>query len=1171
MAQTNGSVKCRIDRCCVFLLLVVVTLFLGLMPGQARAVPAVLATSSGAPMPVVVKPGASTAVYNEATELAGKLSQIVGQTVPVITGDGSTGIAVGVGDDFTTWPFDGSYFTPSDATMTEDYVLRSHSNGVWVAGATEMAVGWAVWDLLHHIGYRYYVPDSDWEITPFQPELTVDIDKHEHPDYYARSLNIGYNTWGDMRGSYATWQKRNRLGSGLSIATGHAYGTIISRNSAEFAAHPEYLALVGGVRVSPSNSDAKFCISNADLRQLVVDDALARFAASPTLRSVSLEPSDGGGWCECSFCAALGSISNRVVMLANQVAAAVDTAYPGQKYIGMYAYNEHSPPPTISVHSRVVVNIATSFIREGYTVDELVTGWQGKGATLGIREYHSVRSWDKDLPGKSRASNLNYLKTTIPKFYNAGARFMRSESGDNWGPHLIGYYVTARGWWNVDEASNADALQTEIINKCFSDVTGPMNSFFNLIDGSNAPLLSTDLIGRMYGYLNSALGATAHNDVRRRIRDLILYTRYVELYRLYSTSTGTTRQAYFAEMLNFTYRIREHRMVHSYGLWRDDDGRDSNVTMPEDCGYGSTENDPCKEGDPYSDIEIGDFLSNGITNNPTLPWTPKSFSDDLVPNTPLGLTSFTGGSFPYFRGVHTLHTWVDTPPSSIGLDISAGWSYSNRGPARVELYARENATLDMVDYVESAPDKVTRSLTLDTTFPGMHTMELSDGSGTTRMVGNSGHPMTWQPRASMGTTYRYYLYFYVPKGTTIIGGYAAGAPTSPSATIRDSTGTVRHTITTPGYFGVTVPAGQDGKIWKLNAFNGGLELMTVPNLLAPSTADLLLPIEVVMADETTAPSVAITAPSNTGIYLTGASSLNLSGTASDNMSLEEVTWSNDRGGSGTATGTDNWTIDNVPIAAGVNVITVTAYDYAGNHSSATLTVTRWMPVTYSNDLVPNTPLGLPSVTPGSFLYLRGAHTFYSWVATAPSTIDLSLSGGWSYSDRGDATVILYAKKNLAGTPVDSAGTAPDKVTRTLSLDTSYDEMHTIMFSDGKGTTTMAKVSGHPLTWQPSSTMGTSGRYYQYFYVPKGTTVVGGYAAGAPTNPSATIRDATGTVRHTILAAGQFTIPVPVGQDGKVWKLNAFSGGVELMTVPNLIAATVPDLLLPSEVVAADSP
>ena len=160
MTRMANSVKCRIGRCYAPLLLLAFTILL-LFPGGAHAVSVVVSTSAGAPMPVVVRPGASAAVQAEAGDLAGKLSQIVGKTVPVITGDGSTGIAVGVGDDFSTWPFDGSYFTPTDDTLTEDYALRSHANGVWVAGATEQAVGWAVWDLLHHIGYRYYVPDHD--------------------------------------------------------------------------------------------------------------------------------------------------------------------------------------------------------------------------------------------------------------------------------------------------------------------------------------------------------------------------------------------------------------------------------------------------------------------------------------------------------------------------------------------------------------------------------------------------------------------------------------------------------------------------------------------------------------------------------------------------------------------------------------------------------------------------------------------------------------------------------------------------------------------------------------------------------------------------------------------------------------------------------------------------
>src|SRR5262249_15063125 len=152
---------------------------------------------------------------------------------------------------------------------------------------------------------------------------------------------------------------------------------------------------------------------------LVVADALSQFANDPSLPSISLEPSDGGGWCECAKCKGLGSISDRAVLLANEVATAIEAQFPG-KYVGMYAYGQHSPPPTIRVHPRVVVGVATAFISGGYTVDQLLDGWHNQGATLGIREYYSVHPWDRDLPGAARGSHPDYLKATIPHFHAKG-------------------------------------------------------------------------------------------------------------------------------------------------------------------------------------------------------------------------------------------------------------------------------------------------------------------------------------------------------------------------------------------------------------------------------------------------------------------------------------------------------------------------------------------------------------------------------------------------------------------------------------------------------------------------------------------------------------------------------------------------------------------------------
>jgi len=88
------------------------------------------------------------------------------------------------------------------------------------------------------------------------------------------------------------------------------------------------------------------------------------------------------------------------------------------------------------------------------------------------------------------------------------------------------------------------------------------------------------------------------------------------------------------------------------------------------------------------------------------------------------------------------------------------------------------------------------------------------------------------------------------------------------------------------------------------------------------------------------PSIVIATPTAATTYSTGNGTIALGGTASDDIAVTQVTWTNDRGGSGTASGTSSWTIPSIALSAGVNVITVTARDGAGNSGTDVLTVTR---------------------------------------------------------------------------------------------------------------------------------------------------------------------------------------------------------------------------------------
>lgn len=806
-------------------------------------------------MTVTTSGSASSDVTAAANSLAEKLTAMSGATFGVATGSGPSGILVGVYDDFD-WPLVDA-FDLDDPRRTEDYIIRSHPTGVYVAGASALGVRHAVWDLLHRLGYRQFFPGDAWEIVPSLPTLRLNLDVTESPDWHGRRFGIHFNLWSANSPRVAAWNERNRMAQGIVLNTAHAYAAIRDRNQAAFDAHPEYYTELDGVRQVSGGANVKFDISNADLRQLVIDDTLGLFAANSSLQSASLDPSDGSGWGNSAAEEALGSISDRVVYLANVVAEAVDLVYPSQKWIGIYAYNKHSPPPNIAVNLRVVVSVATRFLTGGHTPESLIAGWGAKGATLGMREYYSVNVWDRDLPGKAKVADPGRIRDTLASYYDGGARWMTSESGDGWGPGGLGYYLAARYLWSRSETANHDALVQDFLTKCFGPAIVPMTEFYALIDGANKPLVSPDLIGRMYRALQDALGLTADAAIRRRIYDLALYTRYVELFRAYelSESTGGARQAAFETLLRFAYQISVNtHMVHSNALWRDLETRDENVEIPPEAHYGIDEPDnPWKSSEVISDATIDGYITDGIANNPLLEFEPVQFSDDLVPATPLNLTS-GNGSYNYIRGEGYYHAWIDTAPGQVAVNATGGKSQTTEGDVVFELYPRAEPELAFVDSDQIPPDKTTCPLTFDSEYDGLQTLRITDrGGGYDVNPQVSGTPLTFECGLdrTVNWTGRWTMYFYVPKGTTVIGGYTWGAGTTTEiGTLRDGDGNVVFTfLNMPEYWSVAVPPGQDGKVWRFDDCLRKRALMTVPPYVARKASELLLPREVVLADQ----------------------------------------------------------------------------------------------------------------------------------------------------------------------------------------------------------------------------------------------------------------------------------------------------------------------------------
>jgi Domain of unknown function (DUF4838) len=559
-----------------------------------------LTSNQKAAFSIVVGTNAASTTVALAAELTQMLGKLTGVEFKVEKGDGKTGIAIGVSTDFPATNLD-ALFDVKDSAQREDYIIRTHASGVYLIGATDGAVRHAVWDFLYRLGYRQYFPGKHWEVMPSKFEPRISINVVEHADYFARRIWYGWGSWNENMQDLTNWNKKNRMGEGLNLHSGHAYEKIYKSKQVEFDKHPEYLC---------STNPVKFVVSNPGLQKLVADYAVQYFFEHPEADGVSLEPGDGDGWVCPVDEKEFKSVSDRVVTLANIAAVAINQKYRN-KYVAIYAYFKHSPPPTIRIHPNVFVGVATAFIQGGFTVDQLASGWRGQGATIGIREYYSIHVQHKDRPGGPAASDLFQTANNIRKFYGMGARAMSAESSENWGPSGLSYYVASRLLWNTKE--DVDTIVNDFFLRSFGSAEQPMRDFYRTIDRANKPIFNRALIGRMYRQLDAAYRLANNDGIRGRLDDLTLYTRYLEL--LWALQEAKGKQQETEAVLSFSYRIRSTGMVHNYALWRDTRG---GFNKPEgatawDVPEGKN---PLKVSKDFLPGEITGFIEQGIRMNP---------------------------------------------------------------------------------------------------------------------------------------------------------------------------------------------------------------------------------------------------------------------------------------------------------------------------------------------------------------------------------------------------------------------------------------------------------------------------------------------------------------------------------------------------------------------------
>ncbi len=810
-----------------------------------------LSDGGQAKLNIIVSAQADETVRQAADQLADYLQRISGATFQVKPGTGQQGLVMGVAGDLEDLAIETNF---GKGTFARDqYRIVSKDGSLYLIGATPGAVEFAVWDLLHQFGYRYYFPSETWEVIPSKPTLKIAVDRTERPSFYERSaprggLRVYLQPW--LEDQWKEWRTRNRTASSFNLNTGHAYDGILDRNRKQFEQHPEYLALIDGKR-----GGNKFCISNPGLRELVVQDAIDQVKKDPSRDSISLDPSDGGNWCTCDACQEMGSVSDRVIILANEAAVAINQLGHGEKYVGTYAYNYHSPPPSVEVHPKVIVSLATAFIKGDQTFDEMLTGWSQQAELIGIREYYGLPVWHQSMPGSASAASPVELADSIRQQHGQGARFINAESDNAWGPHGLGYYVASRMLWDVN--TDPQAVIDDFLSHAFQEAEKPMREFYAFI--GSRPRHSDHMLGVMYRQLKEARELAESPAVRRRIDDLVLYTRYVELYR------QTNDQQSFDDLVTYLWRIRETNMADSIGMfWYLNRSARKSKEMTWVPGQPSSLSLPPERlrnrGDePFSEAELTQFIEQGIENYDVLDFAPKEFSDNLAPafarlkleKVPSLGDDFFGGAkgSTTTRGELHNYAWVENPPQEIRLQVRTGLIYDVRGPAEVTLahygpIGVERMGFSAVSTQEVPEDQQWHEVTFTANHKGLYRVTWDERlSGTqVKWPADLGRTTLTSEGNRKQVSGRHSWYFYVPKGTEVIGAYAeagAGGVFGP-----DGNQVLDLDQTETDYVSINVPEGQDGKLWSVRRMSGRFRLMNVPPYGTAKAEDLLLPEEV---------------------------------------------------------------------------------------------------------------------------------------------------------------------------------------------------------------------------------------------------------------------------------------------------------------------------------------
>lgn len=422
-----------------------------------------------------------------------------------------------------------SYSSKLKALGPEGVYISSNSRSIKIVGNSALAVQEAIYIYLEQIGFRYLQPGENWIVVPALRSIYKSAEILVQPDYEYRTIanGHGYMNSAQIKSDFDYWYKANRMGGAFNISLGHIYDWIISQRPEEFKNHPEYFGEPPAKGTIPPIF--KFNVANKNLvaliKEIMEKEMKKNVERNIYPRFISMEPSDGGGFCTSPECQKIGTPSDQVFYLVNEVAKI------GQKYgmtVGSYAYSQHIAPTKYRLEPNVFVMVTNGFNWTKYSTTELLKMWGQKASRLGVYEYLSVYEGDMDMPGRHNASKPRYLQKTVRDFYNAGARSYQGESTIGWISRGPGQYILTRLLWNRNV--NIDSVKNDFFTKAYEQSAPLMIKVYDSWEKNTFGVPRESDLADWHALIDEAYSKASNDKVKRRIEDVMIYMHYVTLY-----------------------------------------------------------------------------------------------------------------------------------------------------------------------------------------------------------------------------------------------------------------------------------------------------------------------------------------------------------------------------------------------------------------------------------------------------------------------------------------------------------------------------------------------------------------------------------------------------------------------------------------------------------------